>query len=118
MTSCTGELSERIEELTFATNSLQEQVQELKAESAERAETLEAIRKQIEHSTETSVSVSGLYELSDVEAIGFKAKKDKTALKQLSAGFLSSTFLIDDMSEGLLEVWEGSFPFEGEPNSV
>ena len=53
-----------------------------------------------------------------MEAIGFKAEKDKTALNQLSAGFLSSTFLIDDMSEGLLEVWEGSFPFEGEPNSV
>ena len=110
LTSCTGELSERIESLTLATNSLQQQLEELEAESAARvesltlatdslqqeveelkaesrakSETLETLRIQIEHSTETSVR---LYELSDVEAIGFKAGKDKTALNQLSAGLL------------------------------
>ena len=77
LTSCTGELSERIESLTLATDSLQQQLEELKAESAAKSETLEALRKQIEHSTETSVR---RYELSDVEAIGFKAEKDETLI--------------------------------------
>jgi len=66
----------------------------------------------------------GLYKLSDLESIGFKAEKNKKLESHFEAGMTQSLVGIPGIGksikggEGLLERWEGRFPLKGKLEKV